>query len=160
MLEITETVLLRDDKFTRDALHHLRQLGAKIALDDFGAGHSSLHYLRKFQFDTFKIDRSFIAAFEKDRAASAVVRAVINMGRDLGVSVIAEGVETKRQLDGLKALGCHSAQGFFLGEPRAIDDWIAASETAGDEPAAPLATPAEADADKLRLRRRAAPAPS
>ncbi|MBV8765048.1 MAG: EAL domain-containing protein [Hyphomicrobiales bacterium] len=150
VLEITETVLLRDDKLTRDALHHLRQLGAKIALDDFGAGHSSLHYLQKFQFDKFKIDRSFISAFEKDRAASAVVRAVINMGRDLGVSVIAEGVETLRQLEGLKALGCQAAQGFFLGEPRAIDDWIAASETPGDEPA-PLAAPSDAEADPRRF---------
>ena len=118
VLEITETVLLRDDRLTKDALHHLRQLGVKIALDDFGTGHSSLHYLQKFQFDKFKIDRSFIATFERT-APSAVVRAVINMGRDLGVSVIAEGVETKRQFEGLKALGCQSAQGFFFGEPRA-----------------------------------------
>jgi diguanylate cyclase (GGDEF)-like protein/PAS domain S-box-containing protein len=147
VLEITETVLLRDDKLTRDALHQLRQLGVKIALDDFGAGHSSLHYLQKFQFDKFKIDRSFIAAFDKERGATAVVRAVINMGRDLGVSVIAEGVETKKQLDGLASLGCHSAQGFFLGEPRAIDDWIVATEAGSDEPAGPLGGPSEADAD-------------
>jgi diguanylate cyclase (GGDEF)-like protein/PAS domain S-box-containing protein len=147
VLEITETVLLRDDKLTRDALHQLRQLGVKIALDDFGAGHSSLHYLQKFQFDKFKIDRSFIAAFDKERGAAAVVRAVINMGRDLGVSVIAEGVETKKQLDGLASLGCHSAQGFFLGEPRAIDEWIVATEAGSDEPAGPLGGPSEADAD-------------
>jgi diguanylate cyclase (GGDEF)-like protein/PAS domain S-box-containing protein len=147
VLEITETVLLRDDKLTRDALQQLRQLGVKIALDDFGAGHSSLHYLQKFQFDKFKIDRSFIAAFDKERGAAAVVRAVINMGRDLGVSVIAEGVETKKQLDGLASLGCHSAQGFFLGEPRAIDDWIVATEAGSDEPAGPLGGPSEADAD-------------
>ncbi len=150
VLEITETVLLRDDKLTRDALHHLRQFGAKIALDDFGAGHSSLHYLQKFEFDTFKIDRSFISVFDKDRAASAVVRAVINMGRDLGISVVAEGVETKKQLDGLKALGCHSAQGFFLGEPRAIDDWIAATDQAPDEPPAPLTTRSDAETVALR----------
>ena len=147
VLEITETVLLRDDKLTRDALHQLRQLGVKIALDDFGAGHSSLHYLQKFQFDKFKIDRSFIAAFDKERGATAVVRAVINMGRDLGVSVIAEGVETKKQLDGLASLGCHSAQGFFLGEPRAIDEWIVATEAGSDEPAEPIGGPSEADAD-------------
>jgi diguanylate cyclase (GGDEF)-like protein/PAS domain S-box-containing protein len=147
VLEITETVLLRDDKLTKDALSQLRQLGVMIALDDFGAGHSSLHYLQKFQFDKFKIDRSFIAAFDKDRAASAVVRAVINMGRDLGISVIAEGVETQRQLDGLAALGCQSAQGFFLGEPRPIDEWIAATEAGSEEPAASVAAPAEVEAD-------------
>ena len=147
VLEITETVLLRDDKLTRDALHQLRQLGVKIALDDFGAGHSSLHYSQKFQFDKFKIDRSFIAAFDKERGATAVVRAVINMGRDLGVSVIAEGVETKKQLDGLASLGCHSAQGFFLGEPRAIDEWIVATEAGSDEPAEPIGGSSEADAD-------------
>ncbi|MBV9753586.1 MAG: EAL domain-containing protein [Hyphomicrobiales bacterium] len=158
VLEITENVLLRDDKSTRDALNHLRQLGAKIALDDFGAGHSSLHYLSKFKFDKFKIDRSFIAAFENDRAASAVVRAVIHMGRDLGVSVVAEGVETQKQLDGLKALGCHAAQGFFLAEPRAIDDWIATMETTNDEPAAPLNSRSDGEANRRRFgERRATP---
>ncbi|MBV9518876.1 MAG: EAL domain-containing protein [Hyphomicrobiales bacterium] len=156
VLEITENVLLRDDKSTRDALSHLRQLGARIALDDFGAGHSSLHYLRKFQFDKFKIDRSFISAFENDRAASAVVRAVINMGRDLGVMVVAEGVETQKQLDGLKALGCHAAQGFFLGEPRVIDDWIVATETASDDASAPLAAPSEGKEDRRRFGERRA----
>jgi EAL domain-containing protein (putative c-di-GMP-specific phosphodiesterase class I) len=147
---------LRDDKLTRDALHHLRQLGTKIALDDFGAGHSSLHYLQKFQFDKIKIDRSFVSTFEKDRAASAVVRAVINMGRDLGISVIAEGVETERQLEGLKALGCHSAQGFFLGEPRAIDDWISVTDPSGEEPLALIAAPSETAADTLRFGQRRA----
>ncbi|MFI5014430.1 MAG: EAL domain-containing protein [Hyphomicrobiales bacterium] len=126
VVEITESVLLRDDKFTKDALFQLRQLGVKIALDDFGTGHSSLHYLQKFQFDKIKIDRSFIATFDKDRANGAVVRAVINLGRDLDIAVIAEGIETKAQFDTLAALGCQSAQGFLLGAPRTIDEWMEA----------------------------------
>jgi diguanylate cyclase (GGDEF)-like protein/PAS domain S-box-containing protein len=124
VLEITETVLLRDDRTTKEALAQLRQLGVKIALDDFGAGHSSLHYLQKFQFDKIKIDRSFIATFDKDKINGAVVRAVVNLGHDLGISVIAEGVETDAQFDALAALDCQCAQGFLLGEPRPIEAWL------------------------------------
>jgi diguanylate cyclase (GGDEF)-like protein/PAS domain S-box-containing protein len=124
VLEITETVLLRDDRATKEALAQLRQLGVNIALDDFGAGHSSLHYLQSFQFDKIKIDRSFIATFDKDKINGAVVRAVVNLGQDLGISVIAEGVETRAQFDALAALGCHSVQGFLLGGPRVVDAWL------------------------------------
>ncbi|SDR61500.1 PAS domain S-box-containing protein/diguanylate cyclase (GGDEF) domain-containing protein [Rhizobiales bacterium GAS113] len=144
VIEITESVLLRDDKFTKDALFQLRQLGVKIALDDFGTGHSSLHYLQKFQFDKIKIDRSFIATFDKDRANGAVVRAVINLGRDLDISVIAEGIETQAQFDALAALGCQSAQGYLLGRPRPIGDWAGAQEPKGTKPTAALAKPAAA----------------
>jgi EAL domain-containing protein (putative c-di-GMP-specific phosphodiesterase class I) len=120
VLEITETVLLRDDKVTRDALAQLRQLGVKLALDDFGTGHSSLHYLQKFHFDKIKIDRSFVATFDKDRTNNAVVRAVVNLGRDLDIEVIAEGIETREQFESLAALGCRSAQGYLTGRPQAI----------------------------------------
>ncbi len=120
VLEITETVLLRDDSFTKDALAELRQLGVEIALDDFGTGHSSLHYLQKFRFDKIKIDRSFVASFDKDRTNGAVVRAVVNLGRELDIEVIAEGIETQEQFVSLAALGCHSAQGYLMGRPQAL----------------------------------------
>jgi diguanylate cyclase (GGDEF)-like protein/PAS domain S-box-containing protein len=139
VLEITETVLLQDDKFTKDALRQLRQLGVKIALDDFGTGHSSLHYLQKFPFDKIKIDRSFIATFDKDKVNGAVVRAVINLGRDLDIEVIAEGIETQGQFDALAALGCQSAQGFLLGKPQAIDAFLGARSPAVVERAAAVA---------------------
>ena len=139
VIEITESVLLRDDKFTKDALFQLRQLGVKIALDDFGTGHSSLHYLQKFQFDKIKIDRSFIATCDKDRANSAVVRAVVSLGRDLDISVIAEGIETTEQFEVLAALGCQSAQGYLLGRPCPIAVWAGKASAAEAKPAAPLA---------------------
>ena len=133
VIEITESVLLRDDRFTKDALSQLQQLGVRIALDDFGTGHSSLHYLQKFRFDKIKIDRSFIATFDKDRTNGAVVRAVINLGRDLDIGVIAEGIETQEQFDTLAALGCQSAQGFLLGKPHGIDAWMGGRSRADGE---------------------------
>jgi len=139
LLEITETVLLHDDKLTREALSQLRQVGVMIALDDFGTGHSSLHYLRKFRFDKIKIDRSFIDGFEKDKANGAVVRAVIGLGRDLETAVIAEGVETQEQFDLLATLGCQSAQGFLLGEPQPIDHWRGAVDANRRNPAVDVA---------------------
>jgi diguanylate cyclase (GGDEF)-like protein/PAS domain S-box-containing protein len=131
VLEITETVLLRDDKLTKDALAQLRQLGVKLALDDFGTGHSSLHYLQKFRFDKIKIDRSFVASFDKDRTNGAVVRAVVNLGRDLDIDVIAEGIETQEQFDTLAALGCRSAQGFLMGRPQTIAAFANATKPSG-----------------------------
>ena len=130
VLEITETVLLRDDKLTKDALSQLRQLGVKLALDDFGTGHSSLHYLQKFRFDKIKIDRSFVATFDKDRTNGAVVRAVVNLGRELDIEVIAEGIETREQFDTLAALGCQSAQGYLVGRPQAIEAFANAPKSA------------------------------
>ncbi len=118
-LEITESVLMDDCQAASasEALHRLRSLGLGIALDDFGTGFSSLNYLRKFPFDTIKIDREFIRDLLLADGSLVIVRAIIGIGRDLGVTVTAEGVETLDQLDRLRLEGCHEVQGYFLGRP-------------------------------------------
>jgi EAL domain-containing protein (putative c-di-GMP-specific phosphodiesterase class I) len=114
-LEITETVLLHDNVATLATLHRLRGAGIRIAMDDFGTGSSSLSYLRSFPFDKIKIDRSFVQELASRGDSMAIVRAVTGLGRSLGVSTTAEGVETGEQLALLRSEGCNEAQGFLFG---------------------------------------------
>jgi len=123
--EITETVLLQDTDHTVETLNQLRDLGVHIAMDDFGTGYSSLGYLRKFAFDKIKIDRSFVSEIGHDDESSAIVRAVTNLGASLGMSTIAEGVETEEQLQSLRREGCIEAQGFLISKPRPADELAA-----------------------------------
>ena len=116
-LEITETVLLNDSEANLRVLHELRTLGVKIALDDFGTGYSSLAYLRTFPFTKIKIDRSFIADLEDRGDAQAIVRAIADLGRALGMTITAEGIETRQQLDCIRERHCNEAQGFFFSQP-------------------------------------------
>jgi diguanylate cyclase (GGDEF)-like protein/PAS domain S-box-containing protein len=116
-LEITESVLLQENDRTRAALHALRDLGVGISLDDFGTGYSSLGYIRSFPFDRIKIDRSFVGDLVESTESNAIVRAVIGLGRTLGIITVAEGVETAEQLRQLGAEGCTEAQGFFFSKP-------------------------------------------
>lgn len=116
-LEITEGVLLADSSETLEVLHGLRRLGVRIAMDDFGTGYSSLSYLRSFPFDKIKIDRSFIQSIFSGDQSMAIVRAVTDLGKSLGMSTTAEGIETSEQLDHLRAQGCTEVQGFLLGRP-------------------------------------------
>ena len=120
-LEITEGILLRDTAATLATLRRLRALGIGIALDDFGTGYSSLSYLCRFPFSKLKVDRSFVANMANDTAAAAVVQAVVTLGRSLDIRVIAEGIETKAQLDLLRAMGCDEGQGYLLGRPCPAD---------------------------------------
>jgi EAL domain-containing protein (putative c-di-GMP-specific phosphodiesterase class I) len=99
------------------ALGRLRELGVRIAMDDFGTGYSSFGYLQKFPFDTIKIDGSFIGALQIRSEAQAIVRAVVSLGRSLGMRTCAEGVETAEQLALLKAEGCDEVQGYYLSRP-------------------------------------------
>jgi predicted signal transduction protein with EAL and GGDEF domain len=116
-LEITESVLLQDDRSVLDALHQLRDLGVRICMDDFGTGYSSLSYLRSFPFDKIKIDRSFISELGKGNDAVAIVRAVLELGSSLGMTTTAEGVETEQQVDILRAEGCMQLQGYLFSRP-------------------------------------------
>ncbi len=116
-IEITETVLMQDTESVLKELGELREFGVRIAMDDFGTGYSSLSYLRKFPFDKIKIDRSFVTHLEQDGEDSAIIKAVVAMGNGLGMTTLAEGVETQDQLRQLSAAGCESAQGYFLGFP-------------------------------------------
>jgi diguanylate cyclase (GGDEF)-like protein len=121
-LEITEGVLLADTGAALDTLERLRELGVRIAMDDFGTGYSSLSYLQKFPFDTIKIDRSFVGGIETRSEADAIVRAVVGLGRSLGMRTCAEGVETAGQLAFLKAEGCDEVQGYYLSRPLPASD--------------------------------------
>ncbi len=116
-LEITETLLLHDTETAADTLNALQRLGVRIALDDFGAGYSSLSYLRKFDFDKIKIDRSLVSSLPGGRGGDAVALAAIGLGRSLGIVTIAEGVETAAQLDFVKTQGCTQVQGFLFSKP-------------------------------------------
>ena len=113
-LEITETVLIRDDEAALAVLLQLRELGVEISLDDFGTGYSSLSYLQRFPFDKIKIDRNFINEIGTVRAPSAIVQAVINIATARNMTTTAEGVETQAQLDVLRAIGCDQMQGYLF----------------------------------------------
>jgi diguanylate cyclase (GGDEF)-like protein/PAS domain S-box-containing protein len=130
VLEITESVLLMDDEQTKASLAELRTLGVRFALDDFGTGHSSLSYLQKFRFDTIKIDRSFVASIGVDQVNATLVRAVVSLGRELGIGVVAEGIETEEQRETLARQGCRLAQGYLFGRPRPAREWLEELEAA------------------------------
>jgi diguanylate cyclase (GGDEF)-like protein len=119
-LEITETVLLQDDRAVLDALHQFRDLGVRICMDDFGTGYSSLSYLRSFPFDKIKIDRSFIRELGKKDDCVVIIRAVLGLGLSLGMITTAEGVETEEQLDILRAEGCMQVQGYLFSRPKPV----------------------------------------
>jgi diguanylate cyclase (GGDEF)-like protein len=117
VLEITESVLLQNDSVVLETLHQIRELGVKISMDDFGTGYSSLSYLRKFPFDKIKIDRSFIRELDKKSDCRAIICAVTRLASSLGMTTIAEGVETVKQLEILKEEGCHQVQGYLFSTP-------------------------------------------
>jgi diguanylate cyclase (GGDEF)-like protein len=116
-LEITEAVLIRDDDAALEILHQLRGIGVRIALDDFGTGYSSLSYLQRFPFDKIKIDRCFVNDIAEP-GGSSIVQAVVNIAAARHMTTTAEGVETQRQLELLRALGCTEMQGYLFSPPR------------------------------------------
>jgi len=116
-LEVTESLLLVDSASTLQTLFDLRKLGVRISMDDFGTGYSSLSYLRSFPFDKIKIDRSFVHDMSAEEDSQAIVKAVIGLGRSLGMSTAAEGVETETQLELVRDQGCTEVQGFLFSPP-------------------------------------------
>jgi len=120
-LELTESILMHDAESSTSALNELKEMGVKIAIDDFGTGYSSLSYLKRFPITTLKIDRSFVCDVTTDSDDATIVSAVIGMGRNLNLRVIAEGVETKEQLAFLKSQQCHEGQGFHFSYPLTAD---------------------------------------
>ncbi len=133
-LEITESVRLIDNEPTLATLHQFRALGIRIALDDFGTGYSSLSYLRCFPFDKIKIDKSFIHDLVERPDCAAIVKAVADLGRALGMTTTAEGIETAEQLDIVRQQGCREAQGFLFSEPRPADE---VQRLLGQDPGSP-----------------------
>lgn len=128
-LEVTESVLLEDSDATLAILHQLHALGVRIALDDFGTGYSSLSYLRSFPFDKLKIDRSFICDVDTDNDAAVIVGAVVTIGEGLGMTIVAEGVETEKQLAKVRDQGCGKVQGYFFSRPRPASEVMAMIQT-------------------------------
>jgi EAL domain-containing protein (putative c-di-GMP-specific phosphodiesterase class I) len=122
-LEITEGVLIGDFSRAVAILRRLKSLGVRIAMDDFGTGYSSLSYLQSFPFDKIKIDQAFISNLERNAQSAAIVRAVIGLGRGLGLPVVAEGVETEGQLAFLTREACDEIQGYLIGRPLPIEDY-------------------------------------
>ncbi len=121
-IELTEGVVVEDADAAEAAMMELRALGVNLALDDFGTGYSSLIYLRRFAFDKIKIDRSFLESMEATGESAILVHSIVHLGRALGLTVTAEGVETKEQHRFLQALGCHQLQGYLFSKPLPPDE--------------------------------------
>jgi diguanylate cyclase len=131
-LELTEGVIVEDADAAEAAMMDLRALGVNLALDDFGTGYSSLIYLRRFAFDKIKIDRSFLESMEATGESAILIHSIVHLGRALGLTVTAEGVETPEQHRFLQALGCHQLQGYLFSRPvpaEEIDRLMAAEPT-------------------------------
>jgi diguanylate cyclase (GGDEF)-like protein len=128
-LEVTEGAILLNSAPIMDNFHRLKAIGVKFSMDDFGTGYSSLSYLRKFPFDKIKIDQSFIRSLSADREGLAIIRAICALGHTLGLTTIAEGVETEAELQQIDEEGCQLVQGYLTGRPLAPDlaDSLAAS---------------------------------
>jgi diguanylate cyclase (GGDEF)-like protein/PAS domain S-box-containing protein len=119
-LEITEGLVMQDAANTSKRLRTMREMGVSLAIDDFGTGYSSLAYLQRLPIDTLKIDQSFVRGLEPrpgGRDSTAIVETIVNLGRGLGMQVLAEGVETRTQLELLRNMGCHAMQGYHFGRP-------------------------------------------
>jgi EAL domain-containing protein (putative c-di-GMP-specific phosphodiesterase class I) len=136
-LEITESSLMRATAPSSSALAGLKRLGVKLAIDDFGTGYSSLSYLHEFPVDELKIDRSFIGRLDRDTRDKHLVGAIIGMAHALGLTVVAEGVETDQQLQFLGELGCQLAQGYLFAPAQPADRLLALVE--GQHRSRPLA---------------------
>src|SRR5271155_210686 len=116
-LELTESITMRDEARTTRILSEIRKLGVRLCIDDFGTGYSSLSYLRRFALDILKIDRSFVTDMLNNSESQEIVRTILNLGRNLRMQVVAEGVETGEQMNLLKSLGCEFAQGYLFSRP-------------------------------------------
>jgi EAL domain-containing protein (putative c-di-GMP-specific phosphodiesterase class I) len=125
ILELTESVLIRDSARALGVLNDLKGLGVSLALDDFGTGFSSLSYLKQLSVDIVKIDRSFIVDVTSERTSRILVGAIIGLAHDLHIHVVAEGIESSEQHDQLAALGCDLCQGFYFAGPLSVDDFDA-----------------------------------
>lgn len=136
-LEITESVTMDNAERTVSVLSQLRNLGIQFSIDDFGTGFSSLSYLHRFPLKTLKIDRSFISRMGQDNDSAAIVQTMMNLARDLGMEVVAEGTETEEHINQLRLLGCGFGQGYFFSRPMeasAIRNFLQSPQAAADTP--------------------------
>lgn len=125
--EVTESAIMTDPDRALTTLTELRNAGVRIAIDDFGVGYASLNYLKKLPADELKIDKSFVLDMAASRDDASIVRSVITLGHNLGLRVVAEGVDNKRAVDMLAEMGCDMAQGYFLSRPLPapeVTEWL------------------------------------
>jgi diguanylate cyclase len=120
-LELTENAVVNEADKAEAAILELRGLGVRVVLDDFGTGYSSLIYLRRFAFDKIKVDRSFLGHTDASGEAAILLHSIVHLARALGITVTAEGVETKEQHRFLQALGCHELQGYLFAHPMSAE---------------------------------------
>ena len=120
-LEVTESILINESITIPRVLDQIRESGVSLSIDDFGTGYSSLAYVQRFPFQTVKIDRSFVTPLDKADGENQLVGAIVAMAQALGLSTVAEGVETLEQQRRLVELGCHNAQGFLFSRPVPAD---------------------------------------
>jgi diguanylate cyclase (GGDEF)-like protein len=138
-LEITESSIMTDPTRAMRVLDHLHELGVQLSIDDFGTGYSSLAYLKRLPVQTLKIDNSFVRNMLEDKQDELIVNSTIHLAHNLGLIVVAEGVENEELLQRLKALGCDEAQGYHIGRPMTVekvDEWIATSNWSRKDPVA------------------------
>lgn len=141
-LEVTETQIMEDERHNAAILESLAQLGVKISVDDFGTGYSSFAYLSRLPVHQLKIDKSFVGIMDLSPNDAAIVRSIIELGRTLGIEVVAEGVETRSKLETLVRLGCTLAQGYYIGAPMSSADFLTmASERTVERIPTPLFAP-------------------
>ncbi len=138
-IELTESIIMQREEETVASLHQLKSLGVRLAIDDFGTGYSSLSYLKKFPVDTLKVDRSFIKDITRNPTDVAIAKAIITLARHLNLKVVTEGIETAGQLNLLRELGCHYAQGYFLGRPQVAEEFVRLVTAGEGKRPAPLA---------------------
>ena len=124
-LELTESILISDTENILSTVKRLKSMGVRLSIDDFGTGYSSLSYLKRFEVDKLKIDQSFIRDLATDPEDAAIVRAIIQMARSLGLRTVAEGVETQDVLDHLRLFHCDETQGYFHARPLPAADFVA-----------------------------------
>jgi EAL domain-containing protein (putative c-di-GMP-specific phosphodiesterase class I) len=129
VLEMTESIVVADDRDTAASLRTLKEAGALLAIDDFGVGFSSIGYLQHLPVDIIKIDRSFTRDVDTDERAAALVQAIIAMGHALDLRVVAEGIEREEQAAQLRLVGCQIGQGYLYGRPQPLDDVLRTLET-------------------------------
>ncbi|MEA5097859.1 MAG: EAL domain-containing protein [Burkholderiaceae bacterium] len=130
-LELTESILIDNTEHNLNMVHRLKALGVRLSIDDFGTGYSSLSYLKQFAVDKLKIDRSFIRNLTNDPEDAAIVRAIIQMGKSLGLKTLAEGVEDGQMLERLRLFHCDEGQGFHFAKPMTVDQFSAYLKHAG-----------------------------
>jgi len=138
-LEITESAVMADAERAIDVLGQLRAMGVRSSVDDFGTGYSSLSYLKRLPVDELKIDRSFVRHIARDENDVAIVRSTIGLAHDLGLTVVAEGIEDRQSWDVLARMGCDVVQGFYISRPLAADalvEWLRRQPAIGDGEAA------------------------